>query len=268
MVRRVESSSRYGRLVRRLELGGVLVDHVAREQVVEEICESCERMRPLHVVTVNIHFLTLARRLPAFRRVINGAGLTVVDGRILLWASRLIGCPLPEQITGHDVMSDCIRLAAARKFRVLLLGGAPGVADQVALTLRGRHPALEVKALHGGRFSEEGGTDDVALAAEVRKFKPHMSFVALGAPKQEMWIARNIRALELGTAVGVGGVFDTLAGRLPRAPRWLQIAGLESLFQLIVEPRRYWRRYLLEDPPTLIQLVREIVARRLKDSNG
>ena len=151
---------------------------------------------------------------------------------------------------------------------MLLLGGAPGVADQVALALRARHPGLEVKAVHGGRFSDDGDTDDPALAAEVRQFKPHLSFVALGAPKQEMWIARNLRELQLGTAVGVGGVFDTLAGRLPRAPRWLQIAGLESLFQLVVEPRRYWRRYLLEDPPTLVRLVCELVARRLKGMNS
>lgn len=226
--------------------------------------QACLAREALQIVTVNVNFLTLARRKPFFRAVLNGAGLAVVDGRVLLWVLRLAGVPAPTQVTGHDLMREGVDLAAREGLGLFLLGGAPGVAEELAALLVTRHPGLRVAAAQGGRFTETGESeDDPALLARIRDFAPHLLFVALGAPKQDAWIARNLPAVG-AVAVGVGGVFDTLTGRLPRAPRWMQIAGLESLFQLVIEPRRYARRYLWDDWPTLLRLLYLACAMRFR----
>jgi len=190
--------------------------------------------------------------------------MCVPDGRIVCWLAALAGEPVVEQITGHDLVRVGLELARERGLRVVLLGGAPGVAEGLATSLRFRHPGLQVSGLEGGRFSLTGETDRHAeVIAHVQAVAPHLLLVALGAPKAEVWLSRHLVDSGAVVGIGVGGVFDTLMGRLPRAPRWMQVAGLESLFQLFVAPRRYARRYLLEDPPTLGVAIASACWRRL-----
>jgi N-acetylglucosaminyldiphosphoundecaprenol N-acetyl-beta-D-mannosaminyltransferase len=241
----------------RYELDGAALDDVDLSGAMEIVAEACRTGRSLQVVTVNLNFLTLAARLPDFRNVLRNPGLAVIDGRPLLWLARLRHPALKAtQVTGHDLLHACIPLAAERGYRVLLLGGQPGVAAEAVARLARDHPGLIIEASDGGSFTSDGHAErgDVLLA-EIRSFAPQMIFVALGAPKQDLWIARNLATLPPAVAIGVGGVFDTLAGRLRRAPRWVQVAGLESPFQLMIEPRRYARRYLIDDPPTLFRVM-------------
>ncbi|CAG0946427.1 N-acetylglucosaminyldiphosphoundecaprenol N-acetyl-beta-D-mannosaminyltransferase [Gammaproteobacteria bacterium] len=250
---------------RRVDIEGVLLDRIDLADTMARVTRSCETRRPLQIVTANLNFITLARRKGFFRQAINDAGLTVVDGRILLWITRWLGEPAPEQITGHDLMRECLALGRERGYRMFLLGGMPGVAAELAKTLESRNPGLRVQGMDGGRFTETGEAEQNSMIlTRIREFDPHFLFVALGAPKQDVWISRNLAAASPAVAVGVGGVFDTLVGRLPRAPRWMQLAGLESLYQLIIEPRRYGRRYLLDDPPTLARIVGGIAMRHLR----
>jgi len=246
------------------EVLGLRLDRPSLAAALELLDAACRERRPLQVATVNLHFLTRARRDRAFREAVNGCGLSVADGRILMWVAALAGAPVPEQITGHDLVERGLALAVARGYRVFLLGGSARSNQAAVARLRQRFPALLVDGRGGDRFDEDGGcgTQDEVLA-RLRSFEPQLLFVALGAPKQERWLARSLAGLPPVVAVGVGGVVDTLAGELPRAPRWMQVAGLESLFQLLVEPRRYARRYLLEDPPTLLLALWEALGRRL-----
>ncbi|WP_280155155.1 WecB/TagA/CpsF family glycosyltransferase [Piscinibacter sp. XHJ-5] len=240
---------------RRVQIGDVLIDAVHLDELMAAVQQACRARTPLQIVTVNIDFIRLAQRSRAFRRVIHEAAWVVPDGRLVLWVSRLLGEPLPEQITGHDLVRESIRLARAHGHRMFLLGGMPGVAADVARRLERENPGLCVQGDDGGSFSADGDNEDnAALVQRIREFEADLLFVALGAPKQELWLARNLHATGVSVAVGVGGVFDTLSGRLPRAPRWMQVAGLESLFQLLIAPRRYARRYVLEDPPTLARV--------------
>lgn len=242
---------------------GLRVDRIGLAGTLERIADACTTGEALQIVTVNLNFVTIARRDPAFLRAVNSAGLAVADGRILLWITQALGEPVPEQVTGHDLVRECIPVARQCGWKVFLLGGPPGVAEEVAQGLRCKHPGLQIDATDGGRFAADGQAEQPAeLVARIRKFAPQLLFVALGAPKQDLWIARHLAELGVPVAVGVGGVFDTLSGRLPRAPRWMQVAGLESLFQLLIEPRRYARRYLLDDPPTLLRAAWSVFTRR------
>jgi N-acetylglucosaminyldiphosphoundecaprenol N-acetyl-beta-D-mannosaminyltransferase len=220
----------------------------------ERIEQACSTRQPLRIATVNVGFLTLARRNPRFASILATTGLSVVDGRLLQWLTWLAGRPAPEQITGHDLFRCAIKLAHSRNYSLFLLGGQPGVASELAQQLRSRHAGLRVEGTHHGLFSLDGhAEDETALLAQIRIARPDMLFVALGAPKQDLWLANHLESLNVPVGIGVGCVFDVETGRIPRAPRWAQAAGLESVFQLIVAPRRYLKRYLIDDIPTLVR---------------
>lgn len=245
-------------------LCGVRLDAISVEDAVARMASASSEGRSMQVITVNTNFLTLARGDRAFAQVLERSDLNVVDGRLLLWLVRA-ATPWPTgQVTGHDLVRELLPVAARRSLRVFLVGGAPGVADTVAARIRREHPGIEIAAHAGGDFGKDGTQrNDDGLMAALREFAPQLIFIALGAPKAEMWAQRHLPLLPPAAAVGVGGVFDTLAGRMTRAPRWMQVSGLEWLYRLTTSPGRYWRRYVLSDPPTLLAAIGEVVGRKL-----
>jgi N-acetylglucosaminyldiphosphoundecaprenol N-acetyl-beta-D-mannosaminyltransferase len=211
--------------------------------------------RPHQIVTVNVDFLKLARNDIGYRHLLNTADLAVADGMPLVWASRLMGMPLPQRITGMDLILGCAELAAREQYRMFLLGGSPGIAQQAAEHLRERFPGLPSCCVYAppiGPFSLE---EDAHMVAMIRETHPDMLFVAFGAPRQDIWIREHMAELQVPLAIGVGGTFNFLAGTVRRAPLWMQDAGLEWLFRLQQEPKRLWKRYLLQDLPVFFALL-------------
>lgn len=244
---------------------GVKVDRVTLAQTLDQVTQSCISGDSIQIVTVNLNFVTIARRNLAFRTALNSARIAVADGRFVLWLTAFVGEKAPAQITGHDLLRECVAIACQRGWSVYLLGGAPGVAAAASQTLKCKWPTLSIDASDGGHFTADGvATDHAVVMKRIHAFQPKFLFVALGAPKQDLWISRHLVETGVSVAIGVGGVFDTLSGSLPRAPKWMQVSGLESVFQLLIEPRRYARRYLLDDPPTLVLAVLSILVRRLR----
>jgi N-acetylglucosaminyldiphosphoundecaprenol N-acetyl-beta-D-mannosaminyltransferase len=246
-----------------LELEGLIIDRISLASTLKKIDDACQGKKSLQIVTLNLNFITLARHNLLFRKAINDADIVVPDGRFIIWIANFIGEPFPEQITGHDLMRECLALGRKRGYRMFLLGGKPGIAKKLCQKLSAQLPEMKFAGMSGGLFSETGeNVENVKILSLIRNFKPHFLFVALGAPKQDVWISKHLGSTDARVAVGVGGVFDTLVGDLPRAPKWMQVLGLESLFQLSIEPKRYWRRYLVDDPPTLFRLVSNIIRRK------
>ena len=166
----------------------------------------------------------------------------------ILWASRVLGSPLPEKVSGSDLMLPLARLAAERRWRVYLLGGAPGVADAAA-EMMSRELGVDVVGSASPVVRGDGSTDEAEQVLQrLVAAKPNLVLVALGAPKQELWIDRFGDRIRPAVAMGVGGSLDFMIGRVRRAPAWMSRAGLEWLFRLGQEPRRMWRRYLIDDP--------------------
>jgi N-acetylglucosaminyldiphosphoundecaprenol N-acetyl-beta-D-mannosaminyltransferase len=169
---------------------------------------------------------------------------------------------VPERVSGSDLAFPLLGRAARRGWRTYLLGGAPGVAEEAARRLRARLPSLVVAGTDAPRITlEPGDPEGEAALARLRAARPDLVLVALGAPKQELWIHRHRAALGPAVAVGVGATLDFLSGRVRRAPRWVSRAGLEWLWRLGREPRRLWRRYLVQDPAFAAILWRELRAR-------
>jgi len=195
-----------------------------------------------HVVaTVNPEFVMRAQRDREFARVLESAGLCLPDGMGVVWAARRQGCSLQETVSGVDLIQPLAAVCARRGFRLFLLGASPGVANELGARLRAAHPTLEVG-------SHSGGPDPAYDAETLRLIHEHRSqvlLVAYGAPAQELWIDRLRDRLGVGVAIGVGGAFDFLTGRVPRAPEWMRTAGLEWLFRLVRQPWRIRRMAVL-----------------------
>lgn len=218
---------------------------------------------PHHVVTVNPEFVMEAQRLPEFRSILNNAHLALPDGVGLLLAGRIQGVPLKERVTGVDTVVGAAALAARKGYRLFLLGAAPGVAEETARRLLQANPGLDIAGTYAGSPAPE---EEDEIVARIAAAAPDMLFVAYGAPKQDIWIARNLHRLNVPIAMGVGGAFDFIAGRAKRAPRWVQRAGLEWLHRLVREPWR-WRR-MLALPRFLIRVVVEQVTGGRKDAEA
>ena len=210
---------------------------------------------PHQVVTANVDFLRLGREDPAFQNLINTSDLVVPDGMPLLWAARLLGDELPERVTGVELVAECARLSAAKSYTIFLLGAAPGVAEDAAAALRRRYPGVRIVGTYAppiGPFSPDENEKMVRL---VQEMAPDMLFVAFGAPKQDEWIRTHMHRLGVPICMGVGGSFDFLAGRVSRAPLWMQDRGLEWLYRVGQEPTRLWKRYLVVDLPVFFHLM-------------
>jgi N-acetylglucosaminyldiphosphoundecaprenol N-acetyl-beta-D-mannosaminyltransferase len=243
--------------VRSVSILGVRVDAVSRAQALTVLAESIRSGRPRQVVTVNPEFLVQARSDPHFAACLRGAALALADGVGLLLAARFLGRPLPGRVTGVDLTEDLAALCARHGYRMYLLGAGAGVAEAAARVLTERYPGLVIAGCFAGSPSPEHDAD---LVARVCGARPDVLLVAYGAPAQDLWIARNLAAIGAPIAVGVGGTFDYLSGRVPRAPAAVRAVGLEWLYRLIRQPWR-WRRQL-RLPVFLALVVRQRLTER------
>lgn len=241
---------------------GVRVDDVTTDEALQLMVGYIEEGQrdpsAVHqVVTVNPEFVMRAQRDPTFRVVLQNAQLAIPDGVGLLWAARVLGCRLRERVTGSDTVPLLARECAARGHRLFLLGAAPGVAEQAARELCAANPGLQIAGTYAGSpaASEEDG-----IVARIVASRPRVLLVAYGAPAQDVWIARNLARLGVPLCIGVGGTLDFLAGVAQRAPAGMRRMGVEWLYRLLREPRR-WRR-MLALPHFWLLVMREALGRK------
>ena len=222
----------------RVDVLGVGFDRVPLASAVERILRRLEAGERTFVITANPEFVMLARSDAAVAQIAREADLVVADGSGVVAASRLLGDPLPR-VPGRLLVDALVPHLAQRRTPIFFLGAAPGVAERAAAELRRRAPGLVVAGVHAGSTEPEHDAESVE---RVRGTTAQALLVAYGMPKQEQWIARNLPKLPgVRLAVGVGGVFDQLAGVQKVPPAALHAIGLEWLWRLVREPSR-WRR--------------------------
>jgi len=235
---------------------GVRVDRVTQQQAVERIDqlvtrhrESAGPLRCQQVVTVNTEFVMMAQHDTVFRNVINHAALVVADGIGIVWATRYVGKPTPERVTGTDTLVELAKQSANKGYRLYLLGAAPGVAEEAAACLQQLAPSVQIVGTYAGTPAP---VEEDAIIERVQTAEADILCVAYGAPIQELWIARNLARLPVAVAMGVGGAYDFLSGRQQRAPFQMQKMGLEWLYRLYREP---WRlRRMLAIPRFMLKV--------------
>jgi N-acetylglucosaminyldiphosphoundecaprenol N-acetyl-beta-D-mannosaminyltransferase len=247
-----------------VRIGPIWIDALSFEDAVLAIDALAAAGRGGAVFTPNVDHVVAADRNPDLRDAYAAADLALADGQWVVWASRILGTPLPGKISGSDLALPLARRAAQQGRSIFLLGGAPGAGEQAAERLT-RETGVRIAGLEAPRVDLDA--PDAALVDRIATTRPAFILVALGAPKQELWIRRNLDRLRPSVLVGVGATLDFLAGRVLRAPRWISAAGAEWLFRLALEPRRLARRYLVDDPrfaAIVLRTLREPRAERVQ----
>ncbi len=233
----------------RSQVLGVAFDPVTMDQAVEWALSLIEEHRGAYVCTPNPEIVWDCRRDKALATAIAGADMVLPDGVGVVWASRVLGCPVPERVTGYDFL---LALLARFQGRLFLLGGKPGVAAAAAAAIEKQFPQLTVCGVM------DGYGDVQAQRRAVEDMTPDLVLVCLGSPRQELWMRENAGRLPVGLMAGLGGCLDVLSGRAKRAPeRWIRL-NLEWLYRLLRDPRRLTRQIRLP----LFALA--VLARRIK----
>jgi N-acetylglucosaminyldiphosphoundecaprenol N-acetyl-beta-D-mannosaminyltransferase len=225
----------------RVEVLGARVDALRMEEAVDRIAEFISDQRPRRVVTLNSELLYRAQREKALLELVNQADLVTADGTGVVWAARQLRCPLPEKVTGVDLILRLAPVAAQKGWRVFLLGSQPGTAEAAAERLSRIAPGINIAGFYHGYF--QAGPEEEAVLKIIEEKSPDLLLVAMGAPRQDYWIQSRLSEgkLRVPVSIGVGGSLDVFAGRVKRAPGWMISLGLEWLWRLLLEPWRYKR---------------------------
>ena len=247
-----------------VEVIGVPITRIRMTELLESIHQQIHSNGSCHQICITpVNSLLAARDNTKVMQVFQSAKLVLCDGMPVKWATHLLGNPVPERITGLDLLPALLQAANKHSYRLFLLGAAPGVGDQLAKYIQTNFPKAHVVGVYVPPyrkvFSEE---ESVAMLQAIEDAKPHIVLVSLTAPKQDIWIAEHLNRIKANWAIGIGGAFEVTAGLIPRAPRWMQQNGLEWLFRFFQEPKRLFKRYFIE-APHFIPLVMVQVIRKL-----
>jgi N-acetylglucosaminyldiphosphoundecaprenol N-acetyl-beta-D-mannosaminyltransferase len=223
---------------RTVNILGAPVSKLTMEETLDFVEAMMKKNKPGQIVTANAEILYKASRAPEHLSILRNAALVTADGSGALWASEYLGDPIGRRVTGVDLFQALLPLAAEKQWSVYFLGAEQAVLDTMLQKIRAQYPELPVAGRRHGYFSREEQGD---LIREIHDSRARILFAAMGFPRQEEFIARHLEAMGVTVAVGLGGSFDVLAGKAPRAPDWLAGHGLEWLYRLIREPRRLKR---------------------------
>lgn len=243
------------RTVRR-PLFGLEVDAMTMEQAIAACGTALDDRRRVLLGVINAAKVVNLRKDALLRDSLLEADLLLADGQSVVWASRLLGRPLPERIPGIDLFEKLLGLADQRHHSVYLLGARPEVLAQLVQNLESRFPGLRIAGYRDGYFAEG---DSASVASEIAASGADMLFLGMGSPKKEIFLGTYADSLRVPILHGVGGSFDVLAGITQRAPVSWQRLGLEWAFRLVQEPRRLWKRYLVTNSAFIALTLRERV---------
>lgn len=245
----------------RLRIGKLPVDVLSFAQALDAIEALVEKKAGGFVFTPNVDHVVVAETHDAFARAYQRAALSLADGMPIVWASRLLGTPLPERVTGADIIVPLLERAGQRGWRVYFLGAGPGVAQKAADIVKARY-GTQVVGIDSPMVRLDDTAQLDAIAANIRAAKPDLVLMALGAPKQELLIDALDERIRPAVSLGIGAGLDFIAGTVQRAPPFFQKNGLEWLYRLTREPGRLWRRYLVNDPKFALILMRTLREQR------
>jgi N-acetylglucosaminyldiphosphoundecaprenol N-acetyl-beta-D-mannosaminyltransferase len=245
----------------RANILGVGVSAVDMAMALRAIEGWIARREPHYICVTTVHGVMESQRDENLRRIHNAAGLVTPDGMPLVWLSRLMGFRHVERVYGPDLMLAVCERSTAKGYRQFFYGGGPGVAEKLAVRLQSRFPGLKLAGTCSPPFRPLTAEEDRAVVERINAAQPDIVWVGISTPKQERWMAEHVGRLSAPVLVGVGAAFDFQAGLKRQAPRWMQKSGLEWLFRLLMEPRRLWRRYLINNPWFLWLILLQVLGR-------
>ena len=212
-------------------------------EAVSALEESITSGEQAFVVTANAEIIMMCQEDAGYKKIVSqDAQLVLPDGAGAVWAGRHLGYKVPERVAGFDLYCQLLDKAAQKGYKAFFFGGSPGIAEAAKAKSEELYPGVQVVGCRNGYFKEE---ESQAIIDEINASGADMLFAALGAPKQEKWLVRYREQLKPKLLMGIGGSFDVFAGKMERAPKWMQDASLEWLFRLYKQPSRFMRMMAL-----------------------
>lgn len=248
-------------MIPRANILGVGVSAINLEMVLQVIDGWITRRESHYICVSGVHGLMESQRDKELRRIHNAAGLVTPDGMPLVWLSRLLGFRHVARVYGPDLMLATCARSTEQGYRHFFYGSAPGVVEQLTQQLRARFPALQVVGSYSPPFRPLTPEEDGAVVEHINATQPDIVWVGISTPKQERWMAAHVDKVTAPVLIGVGAAFDFHAGLKKQAPYWMQRSGLEWCFRLLSEPRRLWRRYLINNPSFVWLVLLQLLGR-------
>lgn len=237
---------------------GVGVDAIDMEQAIHACDELIASKLRGYVCVTGVHGVMEAQIDRELRSMLRGSFLTVPDGMPMVWVGRLQGHRNMRRVYGPDFMLELCRHSVERGYRHFLYGGNDGVVEQLAANLRNRFPGLQIVGAYTPPFRPLNADEERHLFAKVSACQPDVIWVGLSTPKQERFMAKYLDKLDTKVMVGVGAAFDIHTGRINDAPAWMKASGLQWLHRLFQEPKRLWKRYLVNNPNFLVRITLQL----------
>lgn len=237
------------------ELFGIGVDNLTMQESIDVINQSIDSKQPIMHIVVNAAKLVHMQRDKELFQSIRNADLVNVDGMAVVWASKILGKPLKERVSGIDLFLNLVKNAQLRRETIFLLGAEEKVVNKVAETFKRDFGEEIIAGYHHGYFSKE---DEHKLVKQIVDSKATYLYVAMSSPKKEIFLSRYKQELSsIGFIMGVGGSFDVISGKVKRAPEWMQKAGLEWFYRFLQEPKRMWKRSFIDNGKFIAMVIQE-----------
>jgi len=241
-----------------VNIWGVPFSRLTLSDTLHHVDDLVRSRNPGYFITANLNYVMLSANNVDLQRVNQNAAFIVCDGMPMVWRSWISRRKLPERVAGSELIYALTKWAATKGHRIFFLGAAPGVAQAAADKLSLRYPGLQVAGVESPPFRSLSAEESAELNSRIRAAKPDIVYAAFGQPKGELWMAENCDATEVPVCVQIGASFDFVVGGVPRAPKWIQLVGMEWAYRLVQEPRRLASRYFRNTVFLVGVLAREI----------
>ena len=224
------------------------VNNVTMEETINEIKESINKNKKIYIVAVNVDVIVKIESDKELKNVVDNADMVLIDGKPLIWISKIKKKPIKEKISGSDLVPKLCKVANEKGYSIFILGGKDGIANQAKLKLEEKYKNIKIIGTYAPPIGFENDEKELKkINTMINKGKPDLLFVCLGCPKQEKWIAKNIDKYNAKVSICAGATVDFLAGNVKRAPKWMSNCGLEWFFRFLQEPKRLFKRYFIDD---------------------
>ncbi|NQN87568.1 WecB/TagA/CpsF family glycosyltransferase [Streptococcus suis] len=237
-----------------IEILGVKIHPLTASQTLNAVEGYILEKRPLHLMGVNADKINLCQSDSELMRIVNECEITNADGASVVLAGKYLGLDIPERVAGIDLMQDLLKLCESKGYSVYFFGAKQDVLEEMLKAFQETYPNLKISGARNGYFSD----DDLGqIGEEIRRLQPEIVFVGITSPKKEYIVDHFLKNGINSVYMGVGGSFDVLSGKIPRAPKWMQKSNLEWLFRVMNEPRRLFKRYFIGNTTFINRIIKE-----------
>ena len=228
------------------------INNLTMQEAVDEVEKMIAADKKTYIVAINVDVVIKIEKDPYLKKIVDSADMVLVDGKTLVWISKLYGRPLKAKISGSDLVPILCQKAAEKKHKIFIIGGKEGIAEQAKRRLEYQFPDIQIVGTYAPPFGFEENADELSkINKMISETHPDLLIACFGCPKQEKWIYENIGKYDAKVSICAGATVDFLAGNVKRAPRWMSDHGLEWLFRTIQDPKRLFKRYFIDDTKIL-----------------